>query len=108
MADNEMVERVARALCWANGMDPDLTLGGDGQNYLWMEYEHPARAAIAAMREPTTAMMQSACEIYCTEPTCFKNGGCSFNRHTEHLEEWQAMIDAALPSPPEGTDIAED
>jgi len=48
-----MVERVARALCWKNGMNPDLTLGGDGQNFLWHEYVSQARAAIDAMREPT-------------------------------------------------------
>ena len=43
------VERVARAICWKCGMDPNLTLGGDGQNFLWMEYEGQARAAIGAM-----------------------------------------------------------
>ena len=43
------VEAVARALCWANGMDPDTTLGGDGVNFLWMEYEHQAKAALKVM-----------------------------------------------------------
>lgn len=40
-----MLEMVARALCWNNGMNPDLTLGGDGQNFLWHEYESQAQAA---------------------------------------------------------------
>lgn len=46
-----MVEKVARALCWANGMDPELSLGGDKQNFLWMEYEHQAKAAIRAYED---------------------------------------------------------
>ena len=41
-----LVEKVARTLCWKNGMNPDLTLGGDGQNFLWHEYIDPAKAAI--------------------------------------------------------------
>ena len=45
---NEL-ERVARALCWTNGMDPDVSLGGDGENFLWHEYLRQADAAIAAM-----------------------------------------------------------
>ena len=52
-----MIEKVARAICWKNGMNPDLTLGGDGQNFLWMEYEAQAEAAIAAMRIPTGKMI---------------------------------------------------
>lgn len=45
---NPLLESVARALCWANGMNPDLTLGGDGQNFLWHEYVHQANVAIDA------------------------------------------------------------
>lgn len=46
-----LIEKVARALCWKNGMNPDLTLGGDGVNYLWMEYEEQAKAAIECVRQ---------------------------------------------------------
>lgn len=46
--DHKRTEAVARAICWANGMNPDLTLGGDGENFLWHEYEHEAEAAITA------------------------------------------------------------
>jgi len=74
-----MVEKVARVLCWKNGMNPDLTLGGDGENFLWHEYEDAARAAIEAMREPTEMM---------------ENAGDPFTRDTQGA--WQAMIDAAL------------
>ena len=48
---DKMVEKVARAICWKNGMDPDKTLGDDGQNFLWMEYEDQAKAAIGAVLE---------------------------------------------------------
>jgi len=47
----DLEERVARVLCWKNGMDPDLTLGGDGENFLWHEYASDASAAIAAVYE---------------------------------------------------------
>lgn len=46
-----LLERIARAICWKNGMNPDLTLGGDGQNFLWMEYEGQAFAAVEAMMD---------------------------------------------------------
>ena len=79
-----MIERVARAICWANGMDPDLTLGGDGKNFLWREYVSQARAAIEAMREPTKAM---------TESGAYGSGEDSENAA---LGAWGAMIAAAL------------
>jgi len=41
-----LVERMARMLCWKNGMDPNLTLGGDGVNFLWHEYERDATGVI--------------------------------------------------------------
>jgi hypothetical protein len=65
-----LVERVARALAAAAGDDP---------NRYWGEYQDDARAAIAAMREPTEAMVNVL-------------------RNTEHgiLDDWHAMIDAAL------------
>jgi len=46
----DLVEKVARALCWKNGMNPDLSLGGDKQNWLWMEYVDEAKAVIAIIR----------------------------------------------------------
>jgi hypothetical protein len=47
---SEMVERVARAICEAERMNPDDKLGG------WRHWQDAARAAIEAMREPTEAM----------------------------------------------------
>jgi hypothetical protein len=47
----DLVEKVARALCWKNGMNPDLSLGGDKQNWLWMEYVDEADAVIKIVLE---------------------------------------------------------
>lgn len=81
-----MIERVARALCEAEGMEwgaqaSAMTSGSGGDN----EQEYyltQARAAIEAMREPTEAMQdagESHCNDYGTPSGCFR-----------------AMIDAAL------------
>lgn len=37
------IEQVARILCKADGCNPDHSLGGDKQNFRWMEYERMAR-----------------------------------------------------------------
>jgi hypothetical protein len=42
-------EAIARVLCFTHGADPDSSLGGDGQNFLWHEWLLEARAAISAM-----------------------------------------------------------
>jgi len=81
----DMVERVARAICWKNGMDPDLTLGGDGQNFLWHEYTGQAIAAIEAMREPDDAMKDAGMDAI------------------DHLDAWALMIDSILKSTRETT-----
>ena len=64
----EMVERVARAIASHVGYADDD----------WFKYGPAARAAIAAMREPTEEMLKAA---YAK----------AFDK-----EIWQAMIDAAL------------
>ena len=84
-AMSEMVERVARALC---DRDPDGTQGGPMSSGIWLDegeanwtaFTDKARAAIAAMREPTAAMLEAA-------------GG---ERPRETAYAWQAMLDAAL------------
>ena len=64
-----MVERVAKALCVADGHDAeafktDYETGGRGGGILlpnrhlrWLDYVKKAEAAIAAMREPTSNMI---------------------------------------------------
>jgi hypothetical protein len=53
----EMVEKVARALCRLDGHPENATMDGKP---LWRDYEPEARAAIAAMREPTPEMLEAA------------------------------------------------
>jgi hypothetical protein len=74
---NEMIERVARVICalhTTNGADRDRLVDRD-----WEDWVLDARAAIAAMRAPTEAMMQ-------VPVAGFVDAG----------EYWDAMIDAAL------------
>lgn len=77
---NEMIERVARAICLA---DTGLPEGETADAREW--YRCAARAAIEAMREPTDAMLAE--------------GGVamSFASHpSDANRSWRAMIDAAL------------
>jgi hypothetical protein len=53
-----MIEKAARVLCWKNGMDPDTSLGGDGENFLWMEYVDEVRAVIECLEWPSDAMVE--------------------------------------------------
>ena len=70
--DVGMIERVARAMCAQNG----------NHESAWWEFESNARAAIAAMRDPTEQMATA---------------GLHAVRNEEIIDDvWQAMIDAAL------------
>lgn len=92
----EMVERVARAMCRAAGIDPDFRgeiLSATGGKAKW-EYEVPsARAAIEAMREPGEAVIAAvenkAEERYNAAPAMLRWYG---------EDVWAAGIDAALAS----------
>lgn len=75
-ADNDMVERVANAIAQAN-MDPRSDAWDERDAYMDM-----ARAAIEAMREPTTAMFNAA-RPHMDSPS-------------SNIAWWEAMIDAAL------------
>ena len=46
------IEKIARIICIDDGSDPNHTLGGDGENFLWHEYEHTARKIFAGIIEP--------------------------------------------------------
>ena len=81
------IEAVARALCWANGMNPDLTLGGDGKNFLWHEYERQAIAAIRALREPTEKQIDEERRALSMQDAGY---GIKYGK------TYTAMIDAAL------------
>ena len=66
---SEIIERVARALCEADGCSPDAVLGivpeivsvppADIAMPAWRTYVDKARAAIVAMREPTDDMLEA-------------------------------------------------
>lgn len=80
---SEMIERVARAMCVANGWDPDKddeVLAPEGA-LNWNLYEKHARAAVEAMRKPTADEQGTA-------------WGTSV--YGDELNDWQAMIDEAL------------
>lgn len=72
-----MVERVARAICLADGLDDGLSNAFAVQktDREWGEWVPLARAAIEAMREPTPEMVEA---------------GAGYH------EAWPFMIDAAL------------
>lgn len=83
---NEMIERVSRALCIADGCNPDHQSNDpldDGQ-LLWTTYAKDARAAIEAMREPTDEMRVALGNLAIFDPA-FSTG-----------DAWLVMIDAAL------------
>ncbi len=93
---DSMVERVARAICAATNIamegvtevvldNPDFVIPAhkrtDGKALpRWQLYVPKARAAIAAMREPTEAMIDAT--------------GSDWGSQLE--DNWQAMIDEAL------------
>ena len=71
----DMIERVARAMCSADGGSLEVDVH---------HYRDMSRAAIEAMREPTDAMLEFR--------LFFGSGeACQWAPHV-----WRAMIDAAL------------
>lgn len=85
---SKMVERVARAIVTRMGQDPDAPFRDNAGKAMdfpeWHRWEAEARAAIGAMREPTTAMLDAA-------DRDSENGSYEYSYGT-----WYAMIDAAL------------
>lgn len=78
---NEMVDRVARAMHGADGIKSFASFDDESAGNQW-DYRSMARAAIAAMREPTEAMMQAAHII--------------IGDLADQKRSWQYAIDAAL------------
>lgn len=85
------LEEVARAICVARDRPPE--------NWEW--YEEAARAAIAALREPTEAMKDAGSDPHFDIHWCVHADG----RPCEVDDVWKAMIDALLAegAPTEGT-----
>lgn len=80
-----MLERVARAICTAAGIDPDGKSHEPEHDFRWQDFLKEARAAIAAMRDPTDAM-------------CFAAGRATGNcvPFETYENAYRAMIDASL------------
>jgi hypothetical protein len=77
---NDMIERVARALCVYYECNPDALINMLDGEPLWTIYKPEAFAAIKAMRQPTEAMLDA--EITSSHPS--------------RKEVWRGMIEAAL------------
>jgi hypothetical protein len=75
------LERVARALCELDGNPPNATMDGKP---LWQDYLPEARAAIMALREPSSAMMKAAAVAAAQTGT------------DDFAPIYRAMIDAAM------------
>ncbi len=89
----DMVEKVARAIVVSSGLDPDMTYGHEGPE--WKLYAHNARAAIEAMRDPTSWMLNEAVQIYEDQ-----------RGNVAGFEYWERMINAALEEPEREAGIA--
>jgi hypothetical protein len=94
---DSMVERVARALCKANGKDPDAIVG---VRPYWIAYEQVARAAIEAMLPPTGAMLKAGQEDMTGMEICPEDH-CTSCQHRVKAG-WEAMITAALDTRDDG------
>lgn len=111
----EMVEQVARAICKADGLDPDADWRDvgrvkldiaikDGEEQRWRTYVRKAHAALAAMRKPTEGMTVAGGEAIGPYLMASKDGRTG--EVTPGLVQggihttWQAMIDAAMAEKP--------
>lgn len=84
----DMIEKVARAICLAEGFDPDFNYDPNGLGAMavsdvrWKLFTHAARAAIEAMREPDHDLTAAVVPV-------------GYDR-THAVIAWRTMIDAAL------------
>lgn len=76
-----MIERIAREIARASALDKgkDWNTANDFTDAVWEDFVPAAIAVLAAMRDPTEAMIAASVD------------------HGEH--GWQCMIDAALVAP---------
>lgn len=89
MSEN-MVERVARAIQATRGPRENRDRAPPATRQLWLS---DARAAIEAMREPTTAMIAAADALTVVGALDYHT---AIDVPADHDEAWRAMIDAAL------------
>lgn len=92
-----MVERVARAICAAEGwsLPNDMSLPYSAGSRVGMNMQK-ARAAIEAMREPNRAMVEAASGGFGTEPS-FEDAEYPHEHYLQRSRNsFVAAIDAAL------------
>jgi hypothetical protein len=95
---NEMIERVARAICLAHDENPDMPLCvnlADEATYRWVIYIEDARAAIVAMRDSTPEMNREGLDAICSQGIYCRDNMVTIES-TAGRTAWIAMIDAAL------------
>lgn len=86
----DMIEQVAKALSIADGMHPNACSNDEDETPMWKLYVDDARAAIAAMRWPTGAMIAAGVNKY-------ENGDPNeYCSASGFQDAWQAAIDEAL------------
>ena len=88
----DMVERVARAMVESRNLP-------DGCEINWAAFYRDARAAIAAMREPTPEMVRAG-DAGIDE--CYNTGYGTQDIVPSAETVWENMIDAALTSSEKG------
>ena len=89
---SEIIEHVARAI-WALNEDTDCPDYDELNPHARQKVIAWARAAIAAMREPTEQMLDASC----TALVLFLHqGGKQPGLRMKHRIRWRAAIDAAL------------
>jgi hypothetical protein len=86
MKTESMIERVARAMCVSDDMDPDSP-GIEEVPAYWQHYLGMARAVIEELRSPSRAMFAAA--------EGFVVGCCNMS-DADLAGVWSAMIDASL------------
>lgn len=106
-----MIEKVARAIAWSDIKDTEASfdLGTQERKYMrdittqetmWVDpkYLPIARAAISAMREPTSAMLRPQVQkLIQSSDVAGIPGAATYEGATIAVADiWQYMIDAAL------------
>lgn len=95
----EMVERVAKAICdglgydWDDASDPMTSSSGDDDT---VYYRTLASLAIAALREPTEAMLEASCAMHDEQWQGVRKVGYRPGSADVAKPCFVAMIDAAL------------
>ena len=100
---SEIIERVARALCTADGCSPDAIVGivpevlsvppPDIAMPAWRNYVDKARAAIVAMREPTDDMLEAGAFYFLSD----RDAGPTLDPERNLARStYRAMLETAL------------